>query len=94
MNLPVEMIFKKLIKKTTSLLKNLIDSFATGNVLKNGIPVAIIGRPNSGKSTLLNVLLNEDRAIVSNIAGTTRDTIEDEITIDGIRFRFIDTRWN
>jgi len=83
--------FQKLIKKTTSLLKNLIDSFATGNVLKNGIPVAIIGRPNSGKSTLLNVLLNEDRAIVSNIAGTTRDTIEDEITIDGIRFRFIDT---
>ena len=83
--------FQKLIKKTTSLLKNLIDSFATGNVLKNGIPVAIIGRPNSGKSTLLNVLLNEDRAIVSNIAGTTRDIIEDEITIDGIRFRFIDT---
>ena len=83
--------FQKLIKKTTSLLKNLIDSFATGNVLKNGIPVVIIGRPNSGKSTLLNVLLNEDRAIVSNIAGTTRDTIEDEITIDGIRFRFIDT---
>jgi tRNA modification GTPase len=83
--------FQKLIQKTTALLKKLIDSFATGNVLKNGIPVAIIGRPNSGKSTLLNVLLNEDRAIVSNIAGTTRDTIEDEITIDGIRFRFIDT---
>ena len=83
--------FQKLIQKTTVLLKKLIDSFATGNVLKNGIPVAIIGRPNSGKSTLLNVLLNEDRAIVSNIAGTTRDTIEDEITIDGIRFRFIDT---
>ncbi len=83
--------FQKLIQKTTVLLKKLIDSFATGNVLKNGIPVAIIGRPNSGKSTLLNVLLNEDRAIVSNIAGTTRDTIEDEITIEGIRFRFIDT---
>ena len=83
--------FQKLIQKTTVLLKKLIDSFATGNVLKNGIPVAIIGRPNSGKSTLLNVLLNEDRAIVSNIAGTTRDTIEDEVTIDGIRFRFIDT---
>ncbi len=83
--------FQKLIKQTTSLLKKLIDSFATGNVLKNGIPVAIIGRPNSGKSTLLNALLNEDRAIVSTIAGTTRDTIEDEITIDGIRFRFIDT---
>ena len=83
--------FQKLIKKITSLLKKLIDSFATGNVLKNGIPVAIVGRPNSGKSTLLNSLLNEERAIVSNIAGTTRDTIEDEITIGGIRFRFIDT---
>ena len=83
--------FQKLIKKITILLKKLIDSFATGNVLKNGIPVAIVGRPNSGKSTLLNSLLNEERAIVSNIAGTTRDTIEDEITIGGIRFRFIDT---
>ena len=83
--------FQKLIKKITTLLKKLIDSFATGNVLKNGIPVAIVGRPNSGKSTLLNSLLNEERAIVSNIAGTTRDTIEDEITIGGIRFRFIDT---
>ena len=83
--------FQKLIKKITNLLKKLIDSFATGNVLKNGIPVAIVGRPNSGKSTLLNSLLNEERAIVSNIAGTTRDTIEDEITIRGIRFRFIDT---
>ena len=83
--------FQKLIKKITNLLKKLIDSFATGNVLKNGIPVAIVGRPNSGKSTLLNSLLNEERAIVSNIAGTTRDTIEDEITIGGIRFRFIDT---
>ena len=83
--------FQKLIKKINILLKKLIDSFATGNVLKNGIPVAIVGRPNSGKSTLLNSLLNEERAIVSNIAGTTRDTIEDEITIGGIRFRFIDT---
>lgn len=83
--------FQKLIKKITALLKKLIDSFATGNVLKNGIPVAIVGRPNSGKSTLLNALLNEERAIVSTIAGTTRDTIEDEITIGGIRFRFIDT---
>ena len=83
--------FQKLIKKITVLLKKLIDSFATGNVLKNGIPVAIVGRPNSGKSTLLNSLLNEERAIVSDIAGTTRDTIEDEITIGGIRFRFIDT---
>jgi len=83
--------FQKLILKITSLLKRLIDSFATGNVLKNGIPVAIIGRPNSGKSTLLNALLNEERAIVSDIPGTTRDTIEDEITIGGVRFRFIDT---
>jgi tRNA modification GTPase len=83
--------FQKLISKIEILLKKLIDSFATGNVLKNGIPVAIVGRPNSGKSTLLNALLNEERAIVSNIAGTTRDTIEDEITIGGVRFRFIDT---
>ncbi|MFK5983584.1 MAG: tRNA uridine-5-carboxymethylaminomethyl(34) synthesis GTPase MnmE, partial [Flavobacteriaceae bacterium] len=83
--------FQKLISKITILLKKLIDSFATGNVLKNGIPVAIVGRPNSGKSTLLNSLLNEERAIVSDIAGTTRDTIEDEITLGGVRFRFIDT---
>src|SRR5690606_8326009 len=69
----------------------LIDSFASGNVLKNGIPVAIVGEPNVGKSTLLNALLNEERAIVSDIAGTTRDTIEDEIVIGGIGFRFIDT---
>jgi tRNA modification GTPase len=62
-----------------------------GNVIKNGIPVAIVGAPNAGKSTLLNALLNEDRAIVSDIAGTTRDTIEDEISIGGIGFRFIDT---
>ncbi len=83
--------FQRLITKITKLLKHLLDSFATGNVLKNGIPVAIVGRPNSGKSTLLNALLNEERAIVSHIAGTTRDTIEDEITIGGVRFRFIDT---
>ena len=62
-----------------------------GNVIKNGIPVAIVGEPNVGKSTLLNALLNEERAIVSDIAGTTRDTIEDELTIGGIGFRFIDT---
>src|SRR5690606_34081004 len=80
-----------LISKITQVLKKLIDSFATGNVLKNGIPVAIVGEPNVGKSTLLNALLNEERAIVSEIAGTTRDTIEDEITIGGIGFRFIDT---
>ncbi len=83
--------FQKLITKITKLLNHLLNSFATGNVLKNGIPVAIVGRPNSGKSTLLNTLLNEERAIVSDIPGTTRDTIEDEITIGGVRFRFIDT---
>lgn len=83
--------FKGLVQRIIVVLKRLIDSFATGNVLKNGIPVAIVGEPNVGKSTLLNAFLNEDRAIVSSIAGTTRDTIEDEITIGGIRFRFIDT---
>lgn len=83
--------FQVLISKITKVLKRLIDSFATGNVLKHGIPVAIVGEPNVGKSTLLNALLNEERAIVSDIAGTTRDTIEDEITIGGIAFRFIDT---
>ncbi len=66
-------------------------SFSMGNVLKNGIPVAIIGKPNVGKSTLLNALLNEERAIVSDIPGTTRDTIEDTIAINGVAFRFIDT---
>lgn len=83
--------FKELIKRITFVLKRLIDSFAVGNVIKNGIPVAIVGEPNVGKSTLLNALLNEERAIVSDIAGTTRDTIEDELVIDGIGFRFIDT---
>ena len=83
--------FQKLITKISFVLKRLIDSFATGNVLKNGIPVAIVGEPNVGKSTLLNALLNEQRAIVSEIAGTTRDTIEDELSIGGISFRFIDT---
>lgn len=83
--------FKELINRITFVLKRLIDSFAVGNVIKNGIPVAIVGEPNVGKSTLLNALLNEERAIVSEIAGTTRDTIEDEISIGGIGFRFIDT---
>ncbi|MAT90232.1 MAG: tRNA uridine-5-carboxymethylaminomethyl(34) synthesis GTPase MnmE [Flavobacteriaceae bacterium] len=83
--------FRNLLTRITQVLKRLIDSFATGNVLKNGIPVAIVGEPNVGKSTLLNTLLNEERAIVSDIAGTTRDTIEDEITLGGIGFRFIDT---
>ncbi|WP_054851365.1 tRNA uridine-5-carboxymethylaminomethyl(34) synthesis GTPase MnmE [Olleya sp. ITB9] len=83
--------FKDLVEKITFVLKRLIDSFAVGNVIKNGIPVAIVGEPNVGKSTLLNALLNEERAIVSDIAGTTRDTIEDELVIEGIGFRFIDT---
>lgn len=83
--------FQELVTRITKVLKRLIDSFATGNVIKNGIPVAIVGEPNVGKSTLLNALLNEERAIVSDIAGTTRDTIEDELTIGGIGFRFIDT---
>ncbi|MGS2726463.1 tRNA uridine-5-carboxymethylaminomethyl(34) synthesis GTPase MnmE [Psychroserpens sp. BH13MA-6] len=83
--------FKELIERIIFVLKRLMDSFAVGNVIKNGIPVAIVGEPNVGKSTLLNALLNEERAIVSEIAGTTRDTIEDEISIGGIGFRFIDT---
>ncbi|MCB4800040.1 tRNA uridine-5-carboxymethylaminomethyl(34) synthesis GTPase MnmE [Neotamlana laminarinivorans] len=83
--------FKELVERITFVLKRLIDSFAVGNVIKNGIPVAIVGEPNVGKSTLLNALLNEERAIVSDIAGTTRDTIEDELVINGIGFRFIDT---
>ncbi len=83
--------FRDLVSRIQQVLKRLIDSFATGNVIKQGIPVAIIGEPNVGKSTLLNALLNEERAIVSDIAGTTRDTIEDEIAIGGIGFRFIDT---
>ena len=83
--------FRELIERIQKVLKKLIDSFATGNVLKNGIPVAIVGEPNVGKSTLLNALLNEERAIVSDIAGTTRDTIEDEMSIGGVGFRFIDT---
>lgn len=83
--------FHELLNRIEFVLKRLIDSFAVGNVIKNGIPVAIVGEPNVGKSTLLNALLNEERAIVSDIAGTTRDTIEDELTIGGIGFRFIDT---
>lgn len=83
--------FRKLLNELEEVLKKLIDSFSLGNVIKTGVPVAIIGEPNVGKSTLLNVLLNEERALVSDIAGTTRDTIEDEIVIGGIGFRFIDT---
>ena len=83
--------FEKLVLKIIETLKNLIDSFSLGNVLKEGIPISIVGEPNTGKSTLLNSILNEDKAIVSDIAGTTRDSIEDETVINGINFRFIDT---
>ena len=83
--------FNKLLEKIKDTLKRLVDSFSVGNVIKNGIPVAILGEPNVGKSTLLNALLNEERAIVSDIAGTTRDTIEDDLIIGGVHFRFIDT---
>lgn len=80
-----------LIQNLKIKIQNLVSTFEYGNAIKNGVPVAIIGKPNAGKSTLLNALLNEERAIVSDIAGTTRDTIEETITIDGITFRFIDT---
>ena len=83
--------FQSLLEQISALLKLLIDSFAMGNVIKKGIPIAISGQPNVGKSTLLNALLREEKAIVSDIAGTTRDAIEDEITLQGIGFRFIDT---
>jgi tRNA modification GTPase len=82
---------KGLIEKIQTYIRSLIESFRYGNAVKQGVPVAIIGKPNAGKSTLLNLLLNEDRAIVSEIAGTTRDAIEDIAVINGIRFRFIDT---
>jgi tRNA modification GTPase len=82
---------KQLIAEITSVLDHLKDSFALGNVIKNGIPVAIAGKSNAGKSTLLNLLLSEEKAIVSEIAGTTRDSIEDVISIRGIHFRLIDT---
>jgi len=82
---------KNLILQILKVITRLINSFELGNVIKNGIPVVIAGKPNVGKSTLLNALLNEERAIVSAIAGTTRDTIEDEMSIQGLRFRFIDT---
>lgn len=82
---------RKLVTKINHVLSRLISSFEMGNVIKNGVPIVIAGKPNVGKSTLLNALLNEERAIVSDIAGTTRDTIEDELNIGGIVFRFIDT---
>lgn len=80
-----------MVKHLVEVIEQLRASYAMGNVLKNGIPVAIVGLPNGGKSTLLNALLNEERAIVSDIAGTTRDTIEDTVIIGGTGFRFIDT---
>ena len=80
-----------LLQRIQKTLHQLIESFQLGNVLKKGIPVAIIGEPNVGKSTLLNALLNEDKALVSDIAGTTRDVIEDVLTIEGVAFRFLDT---
>ncbi len=82
---------KKLLKTILHEVEHLMESFSLGNVMKQGIPVAITGRPNVGKSTLLNTLLNEERALVSEIPGTTRDAIEDTISINGIEFRFIDT---
>ena len=82
---------KALVVKIQSLIKSLIDSFQLGNVLKKGVNTVIAGRPNAGKSTLLNALLQEERAIVSDIAGTTRDTIEEILNIQGIEFRLIDT---
>ncbi|MDD4603324.1 MAG: tRNA uridine-5-carboxymethylaminomethyl(34) synthesis GTPase MnmE [Bacteroidales bacterium] len=84
-------VLVKLIAELKTEISSLIGSFSLGNVLKNGIPVAIIGKPNVGKSTLLNAILNEEKAIVSEIPGTTRDAIEDTIVIGGYSFRFIDT---
>jgi len=83
--------FYDLINSLSVAVDRLVNSFRLGNVIKNGVRVAIIGKPNAGKSTLLNALLNEDRAIVSEIAGTTRDTIEETLNINGIIFRLIDT---
>ncbi|MBD2716855.1 tRNA uridine-5-carboxymethylaminomethyl(34) synthesis GTPase MnmE [Microvirga sp. STR05] len=80
-----------LLQEVQALVRRLLRSFELGNVIKNGVTTVIAGRPNAGKSTLLNALLNEERAIVSAIAGTTRDLIEDEVSLDGIRFRFVDT---
>ena len=82
---------QKLLDDSCSQINSLISSFKLGNAIKSGVPVAIVGATNTGKSTLLNALLREDRAIVSSIAGTTRDTIEDVMNLDGILFRFIDT---
>ncbi len=83
--------FVTLVNEIHTVATNLVQSFTLGNVIKNGVSVAIIGEPNAGKSTLLNALLNEERAIVSEIAGTTRDTIEETLQINGVLFRLIDT---
>ncbi len=83
--------FYEFVNRVNTAAQELLHSFQLGNVIKNGVSVAIIGKPNAGKSTLLNTLLNEDRAIVSDIAGTTRDTIEEALNINGIIFRIIDT---
>ncbi len=80
-----------LVNKIMQVVHTLIESFSLGNVIKNGVPTVIAGKPNAGKSTLLNTLLNEEKAIVSDIPGTTRDFIEDEIHLEGVSFRFIDT---
>ena len=82
---------RELVEKVLAHIEKLIESFSLGNAIKNGVPVAIVGSTNSGKSTLLNALLGESRAIVSDIAGTTRDTIEETLNLDGVLFRFIDT---
>ncbi len=82
---------QNLVNRLQTVIKKLIDSFDLGNVIKNGVPTVIAGKPNAGKSTLLNALLNEEKAIVSDVAGTTRDFIEDEIHLEGLSFRFIDT---
>ena len=81
----------KLLHQAQDTIKSLIDSFNLGNAMKQGVPVAIAGKPNAGKSSLLNALAKDEKAIVSEIAGTTRDSIEDTVTLDGIQFRFIDT---
>lgn len=81
----------RLIAKISTHIQKLIHSFKLGNAIKNGVPVAIVGKPNAGKSTLLNALLNEEKAIVSDIAGTTRDVVEDILNIDGLQFRLMDT---
>jgi tRNA modification GTPase len=82
---------RQLVERILRLVEELILSFDLGNVIKNGVPTVIAGKPNAGKSTLLNALLNEEKAIVSDIAGTTRDFIEDELSLGGVIFRFIDT---